>query len=354
MRAVALRMQKTPYVLRGGTALALLYGLDRHSVDLDFDGGGATRVSVESCVEDGLQDAAVSMSAYIPVRSTWKGQRLKVHYVDPDNGEDRLLRVDLSFRKEPRPDDVVTVDGIRTYKIPALIDQKMNAADDRTKARDLYDLGFLAESYGGEFSTEQILRADEFSRDYVGLASKFRQAFEDDRLLRDVVTADDRSLVLRIAVVEQMQLRGLWVVEQAVPGSRPLADMLASHKIWLESGGDQGCRGDFRGMRFTGTPLCGKNLEEADLRRAVFARTDVRNANFRNADLREAVFDGCNMSGADFSGANLAGFSVDKSTIGPVSREFANALAQIAERKSPPAFLLPHRTELERDFGPSR
>ena len=54
MRAVALRMQKTPYVLRGGTALALLYGLDRHSVDLDFDGGGATRVSVESCVEDGL------------------------------------------------------------------------------------------------------------------------------------------------------------------------------------------------------------------------------------------------------------------------------------------------------------
>ncbi len=30
MRAVALRMQDTPYVLKGGTALALVYGLDRH------------------------------------------------------------------------------------------------------------------------------------------------------------------------------------------------------------------------------------------------------------------------------------------------------------------------------------
>ena len=238
-----------------------------------------------------------------------------------------------------------------------MIDQKMNAADNRTKARDLYDLGFLAESYGGEFSTEQILRADEFSRDYEDLAGQYHQAFKDDRLLRDVVTADDRALVLRIAIVEQLQLRGLSVVEQAVPRSRSLADVLASHKIWLASDGHQGCRADFRGMRFTGTALCGKNLEEADLRRAVFSRTDVRSANFRNADLREAVFDGCRMSGADSSSANLAGFSVNKSTIGPVSRDFAEALAQIDERKSPPgrpAFLLQHRTELERDCGPSR
>ena len=40
MRAVALRMQTTPYVLKGGKALALVYCLDRHSVDLDFDERG--------------------------------------------------------------------------------------------------------------------------------------------------------------------------------------------------------------------------------------------------------------------------------------------------------------------------
>lgn len=42
MKAVALRMQDTSYVLKGGTALALLYGLDRHSDDLDFDGAKDT------------------------------------------------------------------------------------------------------------------------------------------------------------------------------------------------------------------------------------------------------------------------------------------------------------------------
>ena len=41
MREIALEMQDTPLVLKGGTALALLYGLDRHSVDLDFDCGRA-------------------------------------------------------------------------------------------------------------------------------------------------------------------------------------------------------------------------------------------------------------------------------------------------------------------------
>ena len=38
MKAVVLRLQKTPYVFKGGSALAFLYGLNRHSVDIDFDG----------------------------------------------------------------------------------------------------------------------------------------------------------------------------------------------------------------------------------------------------------------------------------------------------------------------------
>ena len=41
----------------------------------------------------------------------------------------------------------------------------MKAAEDRIKSRDLYGLGFLAETYGDSFSTEQILRAEEYSRD---------------------------------------------------------------------------------------------------------------------------------------------------------------------------------------------
>lgn len=177
MRAVALRMQNTPFVLKGGTALALLYGLDRHSVDLDFDVGSAKRVSIKRHVRAGMQDANVPMSAFKRGRPMWRGRRYRVHYVNPDSGKNRVLTVELSSRKRPRPEHVVVVDGIRTYRITALFDQKMNAADDRTKGRDLFDLGFLAETYGDRLSNEQILRAGEFSRDYDGLADRYRQAF---------------------------------------------------------------------------------------------------------------------------------------------------------------------------------
>lgn len=120
MRAVALQMQDTPFVLKGGTALALLYGLDRHSVDLDFDVGKAKRVSIERHVRDGMQDANVPMSGFKRGRLMWRGRRYRAHYIDPDSGKNRVLTVELSSRKVPRPEDVVVVDGIRTYRISAL------------------------------------------------------------------------------------------------------------------------------------------------------------------------------------------------------------------------------------------
>ena len=227
-----LRMQDTSYVLKGGTALALRYGLDRHSDDLDFD--GAKAVSIKRCVRDGFKDANVSMISFKPGDITWKGQRFKVHYADPQDGRDCLMRVELSFRGQPRADEIVIFDGIRTYKTPAQFDQKMSAAGDRTKARDLYDLGFLAGTFGDRFSDQQVRRAEEFSRDYEDLADRYRQASNEDELLSDLTTADERALIFRIAIIEQMYRRGQFVVEQAVPRARSLAEILAAHKIWLE------------------------------------------------------------------------------------------------------------------------
>ena len=61
IRAVALRIQTTPNVMTGGTALALLYGLDRDLVGLDFDERGE-RVSIKNHVRDGLRDEEVPVS----------------------------------------------------------------------------------------------------------------------------------------------------------------------------------------------------------------------------------------------------------------------------------------------------
>ncbi len=355
MKAVVLRMQKTPYVFKGGTALAFLYGLDRHSTDLDFD--AAEPVYIKDHVRDGLRDAHVSMSAFIEAKNTATAQRFKVHYIDPDDGEDRLMRVELSCRQQPNPDHIVVVDGIRTYKTTALFDQKMKAAGDRTKARDLYDLGFLAGTFGEGLSTEQIQSAEQFSRDYEGLADRFRSPFQKDRILSSLTTADDRALLFRMAIIEQMHRRGQSVVEQAVPRTRSLADVLARHKIWLESDGREGCPADLSERKFTGAVSCGVDFEKADLQRADFTGADLRNANLRNTNLRQAVFDGTDLQGADFSGADLSGFSLRKSTLGPTTQGLAEALIKVAKPNLSPS--VPYRpvrrrAELERDFGPSR
>ena len=287
----------------------------------------------------------------------WKGRRFNVHSIDSETGADRLLKVELSFRTEPRPDEVVIQDGIRTYKISALFDQKMNAADDRTKARDLCDLGFLVESHGDSFSTKQIPRADGFSRDYQGLAARYRRAFEKDPLLEDLTTADDRAIAFRIGVVMQLHRRRQPVVEQAVPSAWSLADVLALHEIWLESDGQEGSRADLSGRKFPGAVLCGVNFERANLRTADFTCADLRNANLRSTDLRGAVFDGTDLQGADFSGSDLTDISLRRSTLGATTNGFAEALMRVArphQSASVPYRRVPRRAEFEREFGPSR
>lgn len=356
MRAVALRLQATPYVLKGGTALALFYGLNRHSEDLDFDDCG-DRSSIKNQVRDGLRDGGASMSDFIPDYDTWKGRRFKAHYINPETGEDRLLKIELSSRSEPNPDDVVIVDGIRTYHLPALFDQKMDAADDRIRARDLFDIGFLVEKHGDRLSSTQIEHADSFSRDYEDLADRYRQAFDDDNLLRSGTTADDRALALRIAVIEQLHRRGRAVIEQAVPGAQPLADVLARHKIWLESDGREGYRANFADGDFSGAVLCNLTFEKANLRGADFRGADLRNANLRNTDLRGARFDGTDLRGADARGANITNSSFRRGILGPTSKGFAEPLVKKAtplRTRYVSSYEIRRRTEPERDFGPSR
>lgn len=57
MRAVLMRVQDTPSVLKGGTALAIAYDLVRPSADFDSD--APKPIHIEERVRDGLSDAGV-------------------------------------------------------------------------------------------------------------------------------------------------------------------------------------------------------------------------------------------------------------------------------------------------------
>ncbi len=326
MLAVLGRLQATPYVFKGGSALALVYGLDRHSTDLDFDAEGP--VAIRDFVETGLRDAGVELADFIVGKDTDIGQRFKVHYEHPATRGDRLLNIDLSFRETPNEDDVVMIDGIRTYRVTAIFDQKMRASAGRNRARDLFDLGFIADKYGDMLSAEQIRSADTYTRDYEALADEYRQAFPHDKLLSGVTTADDRALRFRIAVEEQLHRRGMQVIEQAAPADRSLARVLALHQIWTDSNGQQGERADLSGADFRRKILVGVNFQQALLDQADFTEADLRNSDLREASLRNANLEGANLLGADATGADLQGARIKRTMLGASTKGVGEAVAR--------------------------
>lgn len=179
MRAIAEDLMDLPMVLKGGTALLLCYGLDRFSEDLDFD--APRRFNLAGRVERVLSRFAQESSIKV-VKDTATVQRLKVHY--RKGAVDRLLKIETSFRQTPATNSVEIHSGIKTYKVSSLIDQKLAALVGRTKARDLYDVAFLARTYRAEFSDQAATQITAMLAETNLLEGRFRLAFDDDSILR--------------------------------------------------------------------------------------------------------------------------------------------------------------------------
>lgn len=179
MQAIAKDLSDLPMVLKGGTALLLCYGLDRFSEDLDFDAPKKFNVAgrVDKVLSRLTSEHAVRM-----VKDTETVQRLKIQYRTEDVS--RLLKIETSFRREPEEEGVIILDGIKTYKVSELISQKLLALENRTKARDLYDVAFLHRQYSHEFSDHSRAVLSTLVKDINALESRFHLAFEDDSILR--------------------------------------------------------------------------------------------------------------------------------------------------------------------------
>jgi uncharacterized protein YjbI with pentapeptide repeats len=94
----------------------------------------------------------------------------------------------------------------------------------------------------------------------------------------------------------------------AAPGELlEVAEALDQHRLWIESGGKEGARGDFSGADLEETDLTGANLQGAQLHKAKLRGADLSMANLRNANLVEADLRDANLLGTEFSGANLMG-----------------------------------------------
>lgn len=195
MVSILKEMSDTPLVLKGGTALMVAYGLDRFSEDLDFD--APVKLNLAARIKRGVP-YAISLINVDLVKNTDTMTRYRVSY-NTEHGP-RKLKIEVSYRTPAPANEINVINGVRVATVSRILDQKLQAAHDgedpRTKMRDLYDLDFISRKFPHKFTRELSERLVEFAQSPEDLASRYRDAYLEDDLVRDRVLLED--IVLRL------------------------------------------------------------------------------------------------------------------------------------------------------------
>lgn len=135
--------KSSEFILKGGTALMLCYGLDRFSEDINFDG---TKGNIGTYIDLYCRNRNFS---YRTAKDMDTVKRCMINY----GNIGKPLKVELSLRKKTiDPDEINIINGIKVYKINSLCAMKVNAYVSRDKIRDLYDLSFICNNYWEQLS----------------------------------------------------------------------------------------------------------------------------------------------------------------------------------------------------------
>src|SRR5882762_3456721 len=106
-----------------------------------------------------------------------------------------------------------------------------------------------------------------------------------------------------------------------------IEQMLAAHRLYLETEYHQGHRANFASADLSGQDFSGLNLRGIKMDRAVLRGADFRGANLQSANmigaiLQEGHFDRADLSQARLSGANLVSASLENTRLVKAEMEF--------------------------------
>lgn len=195
MSAVLNEIGRENLVLKGGTALMFAYGLDRPSEDLDFDAARKPR-DIETRIRS-VAVPGITIDTLDKPKDTETVTRFILRY-HLDDGEPKRLKIEISYRDPVDDVDIKVINGIRFASVSRILHQKLLAAHDgknpRTKARDLYDLDFIARKHPKAVTEPLAERLADFASDPAILESRYREAFEQDNL----IDADITTISLRL------------------------------------------------------------------------------------------------------------------------------------------------------------
>lgn len=129
MKMVTQKIQETkPFVLKGGTALMIAYGLDRFSEDLDFDVysdlKGSRRANLSSMLKNIKRENDVAIR-----KDTDTVNRYRVNYPNSLNNE-ASLKIEISYPTPLSRADAVLRNGIYVLPIEKIAEFKINSVLD--------------------------------------------------------------------------------------------------------------------------------------------------------------------------------------------------------------------------------
>ncbi len=189
------------FILKGGTALLMCYGLDRFSEDIDLDG-----------MERNIQDYVHTFCGergytYRVAKDTDTVKRYMVNYGAPG----RPLKIEVSYRRrEISADEIAVINGVRVYILDTLCIMKANAYTGRDAIRDLYDLAFICNNHM-ENLTPQTIALVRNALEYKGIEqfdymvqTQEDELIDNEKLAEDFLLMFDRFGLLYDAQEQQM------------------------------------------------------------------------------------------------------------------------------------------------------
>lgn len=148
------------FILKGGTALMLYYGLDRFSEDIDLD-SKTTNMNILKDLEKYNQKNNKEWKISLK-KDTDTVFRIMVDYgAEKENGN-YPLKIEISSRNKDllRSNNLEynNIEGVNVYSLEEIIDMKISAFNNRDKIRDFYDIAFFLREKEELFNINRIKR----------------------------------------------------------------------------------------------------------------------------------------------------------------------------------------------------
>jgi len=196
------KLSRSSLVFKGGSSLLLCHGGTRFSEDLDFDAFAPRNLkSVLGSLASKYQALGCTYEVDNP-KNTSTSSRYNI-FVSGEYGSFKL-KLDISlraFRKGSDQPPLETINGIETYSIQEIFNQKVNAvvgtetSNQRTKSRDIYDLNFILAKPNIVVDQHQLIRLKNELGNPDSMFERYLEAWEEDPITSDF-SLDEASINL--------------------------------------------------------------------------------------------------------------------------------------------------------------